>query len=156
MSSPAFANQISNRNFLSPTGFKFTLAKEPKAVFFCTNARIPEITLQLTVQPNYLKDIDIPGTKMMFNDFTLRFLVDEDLENYMEIQRWMRGIEYPETLQEIYDWQSNNDNIEQPTDLTTFVVLIPLSTLPPPKPAVIRLPDLPAFSVKRICSYPKS
>ena len=30
----AFANQIENRNFLSPVGFKFTLAKEPKVTFF--------------------------------------------------------------------------------------------------------------------------
>jgi len=57
----AFDNQIQNRNFLSPVGFKFTLAKEPKVSFFCNSASIPEITLGNTVQPSYLKDIDIPG-----------------------------------------------------------------------------------------------
>ena len=56
-----FDNQISNRNFLAPVGFKFTLAKEPKVSFFCNSARIPEITLGNTVQPSYLKDIDVPG-----------------------------------------------------------------------------------------------
>ena len=103
MSSPAFANQISNRNFLSPTGFKFTLAKEPKAVFFCTNARIPEITLQLTVQPNYLKDIDIPGEKLTYGDLNLRFLVDEDLVNYMTIHNWLTGLGYPESGKDFAD-----------------------------------------------------
>ena len=57
----AFDNQIQNRNFLAPVGFKFTLAKEPKISFFCNSARIPEITLGNSVQPTYLKDIDIPG-----------------------------------------------------------------------------------------------
>ena len=32
----AFDKQIQNRNFLSPVGFKFTLAKEPKVAFFAT------------------------------------------------------------------------------------------------------------------------
>ena len=42
-------------------------------------------------QPNYLRDIPTPGDKMDFGDLSLRFLVDEDLKNYMEIQKWMRG-----------------------------------------------------------------
>ena len=44
MTSP-FASQIQNRNFLSPVGFEFSLAKYPKAAFFCNSARIPEINL---------------------------------------------------------------------------------------------------------------
>ena len=57
-------NQISNRNFLSPIGFKFTIAKTPKVDFFCNSARIPEITLGTTIQASYLKDIDITGDKL--------------------------------------------------------------------------------------------
>ena len=38
-----FTNQLENRNYLSPVGFKFTLAKEPKVSFFCTSSKIPEI-----------------------------------------------------------------------------------------------------------------
>ena len=101
----AFDKQINNRNYLAPVGFKFSLAKEPKVAFFCNSARIPEITLGTAVQPNYLKDIDIPGDKLSYGDFTLRFLVDENLKNYMEIQNWMRGLGYPEKLDQIYDLQ---------------------------------------------------
>ena len=104
----AFANQISNRNFLSPTGFKFTLSKEPKAVFFCTSARIPEITLQLATQATYLKDIDIPGEKLTYGDLTLRFLVDEDLVNYMAIHNWLTGLGYPESTGDFADLVTNN------------------------------------------------
>ena len=97
----AFDNQIQNRNFLAPVGFKFTLAKEPKVSFFCNSARIPEITLGNTVQPSYLKDIDIPGEKLTYGDFSLRFLVDENLENYMKIHNWLTGLGFPETTQQI-------------------------------------------------------
>ena len=96
----AFDNQIQNRNFLSPVGFKFTLAKEPKISFFCNSARIPEITLGNSVQPTYLKDIDIPGEKLTYGDFSLRFLVDENLENYMKMHNWLTGLGFPETTQQ--------------------------------------------------------
>tara|TARA_B100001287_G_C22442595_1_gene416706 strand:- start:124 stop:675 length:552 start_codon:yes stop_codon:yes gene_type:complete len=96
----AFDNQIQNRNFLSPVGFKFTLAKEPKVSFFCNSASIPEITLGNTVQPTYLKDIDIPGEKLTYGDFSLRFLVDENLENYMKMHNWLTGLGFPETAQQ--------------------------------------------------------
>jgi hypothetical protein len=101
----AFSNQIQNRNFLSPVGFKFTINRSPKVAFFSNSANIPGINLGIVVQPTYLKDIDTPGDKISFNDFTLRFLVDENLENYMEIQNWIRGLGFPESLDEIYALQ---------------------------------------------------
>ena len=99
--------QIENRNFLSPTGFKFILDRSPKVAFFCNQANIPDLNLGVAIQPSYLKDIDIPGDKIVFGDLNIRFLVDENLENYMEIQNWIRGLGYPESLEEIYDLQNN-------------------------------------------------
>lgn len=95
-----FDKQIQNRNYLSPIGFKFTLAKEPKVVFFCNSARIPEITLGIANQPTYLKDLDVPGDKIVYGDLTLRFLVDENMENYVAIHNWITGLGYPETTEQ--------------------------------------------------------
>jgi len=108
--------QIENRNFLSPTGFKFTLNNAPKVSFFCNQANIPDLTLGTAVQPTYLKDIDQPGDKLTFGDLTLKFLVDEDLKNYMEIQNWLRGLGYPESLDQIYEYQkTGNKSMDLPT-----------------------------------------
>ena len=82
--------QIENRNFLSPTGFQFQLNRAPKVAYFGNSVNIPAMSLGGAQFPTYLKDIPLPGDKMDFEDFTLRFLVDEDLENYQEIQHWMR------------------------------------------------------------------
>ena len=106
----AFAGQIQNRNFLSPIGFKFTVSKTPKVNFFCNSARIPEIVLGTAVQPNYLKDIDVPGDKLQYGDFSLRFLVDEQLENYMAIHNWLTGLGFPQTAQEYKDLTADSDN----------------------------------------------
>ena len=93
----AFANQIGNRNFLSPVGFKFTLSKEPKVAFFCNLASIPQITLGTEIQSTYLKNIDVPGDIITYNDLVLRFMVDEDMTNYMAIHNWITGLGFPET-----------------------------------------------------------
>ena len=105
-----YSRQIENRNFLAPTGFRFIVKRCPKAAFFCNQANIPSIDLGVTLQPNYLRDIPTPGDKMEFGDLTLRFLVDEDLTNYMEIQKWMRGLGFPESLLEFKDLEDEGQD----------------------------------------------
>ena len=97
---PRPGTPIENRNFLAPVGFKFTLKRSPAAAFFCNQANIPDITLGIAEQPTYLRDIPIPGDKIQFGDLNISFLVDEDLTNFMEIQNWIRGLGYPETLKQ--------------------------------------------------------
>ena len=91
---------IENRNFLSPVGFKFSLKRAPGVAFFCNQANIPSMDLGIAEQPTYLRNIPTPGDKIQFGDLSLRFLVDEDLVNYMELQRWIRGLGYPESMEE--------------------------------------------------------
>lgn len=107
----SWANQINNRNFLSGIGFKFNLGKYPKVDFFCNTARIPEITLATAKQPSYLKDIDVPETKLSFGDLTIQFLVDENLENYRIVHDWMYGLGFPETAQQFIDVTTDKDGI---------------------------------------------
>ena len=111
MTSSPLRNQIQNRNFLAPVGFKFTLAKYPKVDFFSNSARIPEITLGTAIQPSYLKDIDVPGEKLTFGDLNIRFLVDENMENYMAVHNWLKGVGFPETPQQFKDQTTDSDGL---------------------------------------------
>ena len=104
----ALSNQIQNRNYLAPTGFKFIISRAPKISYFGNQVNLPSLTLDIANQPSYLKSIPRPGTQIDFQDLTLRFLVDENLENYLEIQNWIRGIGFPESLDQIYDYQQND------------------------------------------------
>ena len=74
--SNAYKRQIENRNFLAPTGFELVLNRAPKVAFFSNAANVPGITLGEATQPTYLKDIPVPGDKIIFDDLNLRFLVD--------------------------------------------------------------------------------
>ena len=104
------SRQIENRNFLSPNGFRFALRRCPQAAFFCNQANIPDLSLGVANQPNYLRDIPTPGDKIDFGDLTLRFLVDEDLTNYMEIQKWIRGLGFPESIQDFNKFEKEGQN----------------------------------------------
>ena len=96
-------SQLENRNFLSPVGFRFNLKRSPGVAFFCNQANIPDLNLGVAEQPNYLRPIPTPGDMLDFGDLNLRFLVDEDLKNFMEIQNWIRGLGFPESAQEFRD-----------------------------------------------------
>ena len=93
-----FDKQIANRNYMSPLGFKLILTKTPKVDFLCQSANIPQISMGTAVQPSYLKDIPVPGDKVLYDDLSIRFLVDEKMENYLAIYKWITGLGYPESL----------------------------------------------------------
>ena len=95
-----WTNQLDNRNYLSPVGFKFSITKVPKADFFSNSASIPGINLGFAEQPTYLKNIPVPGDKLTYNDFSLKFFVDENLVNYLQVHNWIRALGFPESLDE--------------------------------------------------------
>ena len=116
MTNSAFGKQIANRNFLSGVGFKFNLTKFPKVDFFSNSARIPELNLELTQQASYLKNIDVPGERLSYGDFTLRFLVDENMENYQSIYDWLTGLGFPETTKEFAEIIKDKDGQRDPKE----------------------------------------
>ena len=93
-----FEKQIANRNYMSPLGFKLILTKTPKVDFLCQSANIPSISMGTAIQPSYLKDIPVPGDKVLYDDLNVRFLVDEKMENYLAIYKWITGLGFPESI----------------------------------------------------------
>lgn len=123
-------NQVNNRNYLSPIGFKFSITKVPKADFFSNSASIPGINLGFAIQPTYLKDIPVPGDKLTYQDFTLKFFVDEDMTNYLEVHNWLRGLGFPESVQEHLDLKKGDaynpstsfkDQMNEYSDASLFI-----------------------------------
>jgi len=102
------AGQPTNRNFLTPSGFSFQVQRAPKVTYYGNLVTLPGVTLPTVVQNTYLKANPLPGDQLEFEDLRLRFLVDANLENYMEIQNWLRGLGFPESLEEIYDFQEQD------------------------------------------------
>tara|TARA_B100001989_G_scaffold51241_1_gene33269 strand:+ start:40 stop:561 length:522 start_codon:yes stop_codon:yes gene_type:complete len=91
MSADWYKRQIKNRNYLSPLGFKLELELFDGVDFFCQQANIPEITMPVTQVPTRYRSVPIvPGGGVTFGDFSVQFIIDEDLVNYNSIQKWIR------------------------------------------------------------------
>ena len=112
MSQPSYNNslpadakqQIENRNFLSPIGFKFLVDKLPGAYFFCQSASIPAISMGYAEQPTVVNKVYQPGDELAYEPLVVRFLIDENMKNYYQVHDWLRRITTPVTQAEFtYD-----------------------------------------------------
>jgi hypothetical protein len=108
--------QLTNRNLLSPIGFKFILTRCPKVDFFCQTSAIPSLNMGTAQQNTWLKDVPVPGDKIVFEDLNLRFLIDENMENYMEIYNWIVGLGYPESMEQFSNLDKVGITVSDPND----------------------------------------
>ena len=95
-----FSNQPDNFNYFNPVGFKFEVDKLPNVNFFCQSATLPGLPLGAATQVNPFRDIPTPGDKILFEELTIRFIVDEELQNWLEMKEWIYGLGYPNSQEE--------------------------------------------------------
>ena len=82
-----------------------------------------------------MKDIPVPGDKLTYADLTLSFFVDEDLENYIEVHNWLRGLGFPESIQEFIDlkkrdpYNDDSDARTQRMNIRMQVFLFTIATI---------------------------
>ena len=113
-----YQEQLTNKNFLSPIGFIFILDKAQTVSFLCQRAEIPSMTLgEVNIPTRGLVPIPVEGN-MRYGEFTVEFIVDEDLKNYLEIHNWMRALGTPQELKERRTWQDRF--AEHPTEDPRF------------------------------------
>lgn len=82
-------------NYLRPNGFRFTIKELPGVAFTCQSANLPALSLGFASQPTPFLDIPIVGDKNQFGDFTIRFLISEDMSNYLELYEWLVALGFP-------------------------------------------------------------
>ena len=89
-----------NKNMLNPTGFRFAINRTPHLNYFTYNAPIPTLTLGDYDQETPFVRLPYPGDKLRYEPLSIRFRVDEDLQNYLEIHNWLVSLGYPENYEQ--------------------------------------------------------
>lgn len=84
-----------NTNFLQPTKFLLTFSRIPDVTYFCQEANIPGITLPNIIVPTPMLDYHAAGNKLSYNQFNIRFMVDEKIQSWNNIHNWFRSIASP-------------------------------------------------------------
>lgn len=81
-----------NKNFLSPVSFKVTIDTEEFAnlEYFCISATVPGITLPEINLPFRGHQNTVAGETLDYPPFDMRFIVNENLENYIELFNWIK------------------------------------------------------------------
>ena len=107
-----YQDQLTNKNFLSPIGFVFVLDKAKRVSFLCQKAEIPSLTVgNIDIPTRGMARIPVEGN-IVYGDLSLEFVVDEDLQNYMEIHNWLRALGTPQEMKERKDWVNKYANRE--------------------------------------------
>ena len=105
---------IENRNFLSPIGFDFKIAKIPGVDFFCQSASIPAISMGVANQNTRLNTVYQPGDELYYEPLFLKFLIDENMKNYYQVHDWIRRITTPVVSQEFTYNTGYDDDDKRP------------------------------------------
>lgn len=88
-------------NFLRPNAFRFVIKEIPKVAYTCQSANLPAVQLGFTQQPTPFIDIPRVGDKLTYNELAIRFLISEDMTNYLEIFDWLVAIGFPNDYTQI-------------------------------------------------------
>ena len=111
----SISRQPSKLDYTSPTQFRFLINQLPKVEYFTTEANIPGITLGEAEFKTRFKAIPLMGDILTYEDLTITFIVDENLENYVEMHTWLTSIGFPENTKQFSDFRSATSNTKTST-----------------------------------------
>ena len=119
----ALQNQPTNTSFLSPIGFKFQLNNFPEVNYFCQSATLPGISIGSISVPTPLKTIELSGDEVAFEELTIKFIVDENMKNWLSIYDWIIGLGFPTK-----EGQEKYKKLAEASELTTDATLTVLTS----------------------------
>ncbi|MFZ9610671.1 MAG: hypothetical protein ACO294_08195 [Methylococcales bacterium] len=98
-------------NFLRPNAFRFQIKNLPGVNYTCQSANLPSLALGSALQPSPFVDIPHVGDKNSFGDFTIRFLIAEDMSNYIQIYEWLVALGFPNSYNQYRNFTGDRLNL---------------------------------------------
>ena len=80
--------------------FKVYLPIFPLTEWFVISCNIPGITMGQGVVPTPLTDVPFIGDKLTYDQFSMTFMVDEKLKNFIELHDWLVNMAAPQKNQQ--------------------------------------------------------
>tara|TARA_A100001011_G_C13976225_1_gene701368 strand:+ start:60 stop:608 length:549 start_codon:yes stop_codon:yes gene_type:complete len=90
-----------NIDYASPTQFRLQITRLPNVEYFIVAANIPDVSFSGEAEVNTpFKTFYNAGDILEYGDLTVKFMVNESLENWEEIYNWIKGIGFPHDRKE--------------------------------------------------------
>lgn len=95
----ATESTLESTTFLQPSGFKLVVLRKRfrNLEFFAQSVTHPDVTASGTQSPFRLTDAYIPGDKLEYGTLTVDAILDENMNVYKEMHRWLER-----TVTEVY------------------------------------------------------
>ena len=103
-------------NFLSPTGYRLSMAYLKNISYFVQRITLPGVSLGYSDESTPHRIVPLPGENLDYEVFSAEFLIDEKMKNYMEIYEWIKGLSFPSNRQEYTDYLESRENDAVVTD----------------------------------------
>ena len=88
-------SQPTNLNQLNVVSFDISFSRQPAVQYFCQRITLPTVVLGETNEPSPFLNLPLEGDTLTFEALSLSFIVDEDLQNYIEIYNWLTALGFP-------------------------------------------------------------
>ena len=88
-------SQPTNLNHLNVVSFDVSFSRMTAVQYFCQRVSLPTVVLGETNEPSPFMNLPLEGDTLTFEALSLSFIVDEDLQNYIEIYNWLTALGFP-------------------------------------------------------------
>ena len=128
----AAANKVpENLNYLSNISFRLTMEDAPSLTWFCQGVNVPGVSLEAIDVPTPFATIPYAGSKVNFEELSVRFIVDEHLKNWMEIYDRVIALGLAEGHEKYKKLKAKSDTTQRGGTVSTLVLTILTSAMNP-------------------------
>ena len=89
-----------NTNPLQSSKFILAFERLPTVQYFCQQANLPGVSLGFATFPTPLRDVPVAGNKLSYSEFDVTFIVDEQLQSWNELYKWLLAMGSPKSINE--------------------------------------------------------
>lgn len=120
--------QPATYDYLRPNGFKLIIDGLPNVNYACQSVVVPSVSTGRAIRSTPFVDIPNVGDKLVFGDFQVQFLLQEEMQNYLELFQWIQAIGFPRNYSQhsriasiSKNKNSINENLLEMSDATLII-----------------------------------
>lgn len=87
-------------NFLQTNEFVISIEKLPDVVLTSQKVDLPSVSVAQVTRSSPFNSIHELGDKLEYSELSITFMLQESLNNYLEIFKWMKSITFPERFEQ--------------------------------------------------------
>lgn len=107
-----------NTSLLQSTKFTFIFPNLPFARYFCQTISIPGVSTSPVAVSSPFADTFRHGDKLVYEEFSINAIIDEDLRVWEETFNWLKALTKPETFEQYARYAGRNNELYYDAVLT--------------------------------------